>query len=142
MFSESLRILDSNTIDFMIDNLKQTIAEKDSQLAEKDNTITEKDNTIAEQASEITEKDNAIVNMSSEITEKDNAIANMSSEITEKDNTIANMSSEIAQLRAQLEKAQVQKNDEDKKQPHLSPHNEQLNAMPTSRLALGYNLSL
>ena len=94
MFSESLRILDSNTIDFMIDNLKQTIAEKDSQLAEKDNAITEKDNTIAEQATEITEKDNAI---------------------TEKDNTIAEQASEIAQLRAQLEKLQVQKNEEDKK---------------------------
>ena len=94
MFSESLRILDSNTIDFMIDNLKQTIAEKDSQLAEKDNAITEKDNTIAEQASEITEKDNAI---------------------NEKNNTIAEQASEIAQLRAQLEKLQVQKNEEDKK---------------------------
>ena len=46
MFSESLRILDSNTIDFMIDNLKQTIAEQASE-------ISENENTIAEQASEI-----------------------------------------------------------------------------------------
>ena len=128
MFSESLRILDSNTIDFMIDNLKQTIAEQASKITENENTIaeqaseiTEKDNTIAEQASEITEKDNTIAVQASEITEKDNTIAVQASEITEKDNTIAVQASEItekdleiAQLRAQLAKVQAQKSEKDK----------------------------
>ena len=42
MFSEALRILDRNTIDFMIDNLKQTIAEQDLEIAQKDFEIAQK----------------------------------------------------------------------------------------------------
>ena len=67
MFSESLRILDSNTIDFMIDNLKQTIAEKDSQLAEKDITIAEQDSQLAEKDSQLVEKDFEIAQLRAQL---------------------------------------------------------------------------
>ena len=53
MFSEALRILDSNTIDFMIDNLKQTIAEKDLEIAQQDFEIAQKDFEIAQKNFEI-----------------------------------------------------------------------------------------
>ena len=107
MFSESLRILDSNTIDFMIDNLKQTIAEKDDSIAEKDNTIAEKDNTIAEKDSQLAEKDITIAEQDSQLAEKDSQLAEKDSQLVEKD-------FEIAQLRAQLAKAQELKNENDK----------------------------
>lgn len=48
MFSEALRILDQNTIQFMIDDTKKQIVEKDAEIAEQENTIAEQGNTIAE----------------------------------------------------------------------------------------------
>ena len=53
MFSEALRILDRNTIDFMIDNLKQTIAEQDLEIAQKDFEIAQLDFEIAQKKFEI-----------------------------------------------------------------------------------------
>ena len=55
MFSEALKILDENTVHYMIEEMqkqidedKETIAEKDSVIAEKDSVIAEKDSVIAE----------------------------------------------------------------------------------------------
>lgn len=60
MFSEALAIMDKNTINLMIDDMKmqvqelnEIIMEKDSALAEKDNALAEKDNIIAEMATQI-----------------------------------------------------------------------------------------
>ncbi len=48
MYSEALAILDHNTELYMINELQNTIKEKETVIAELDNTILEKNNTIAE----------------------------------------------------------------------------------------------
>ena len=75
-FSEELKILDDNTVKYMIDQLEEEVKEQKAKLSEKDGLLSEKDATIAE-------KDGLLF---------------------EKDATIANKDSEIAKLRAELEK--------------------------------------
>lgn len=53
MFSESLLIADRNTINLMIDELRQDIAAKDVVISEKDVVISEKDAVISEKDAEI-----------------------------------------------------------------------------------------
>ena len=60
MFSETLRKLDENTVNYMIDELKKerdeavtALAEKDAALAEKDVALAEKDATVSEMSAEI-----------------------------------------------------------------------------------------
>ena len=65
MFSEALKIMDKNTVQYMVDEMQKDI---DKLAAERDNAITEKDTAIAEKDTAIAEKDTAIA-------EKDTAIA-------------------------------------------------------------------
>lgn len=39
MFSEELRILDNNTVKYMVDQLEEEIKEKDAMIADKESTI-------------------------------------------------------------------------------------------------------
>ena len=60
MFSDALKILDDNTVQYMIDEMQNTIndqkaqlSDKDSQLADKDSQLADKDSLINDQAAEI-----------------------------------------------------------------------------------------
>ncbi len=60
IFSEELKLLDQNTVQFMIDEMqqeidgcKQTITEKNQVIAEQDQAMTEKDQVIAKQDQEL-----------------------------------------------------------------------------------------
>ena len=48
MFLDALKILDENTVRYMIDEMKQEIDEKDAMLDEKDTMLEEEDGTIEE----------------------------------------------------------------------------------------------
>ena len=48
MYSEALLQMDRNTVNYMIEDMKKELSEKDNIIAEKDNTIAEKDARIAE----------------------------------------------------------------------------------------------
>ena len=60
LFSKELQILDENTVQYMMDEMQDTINEMQEQLGEKDNIIEEKDVMITEQNSVIADKDAAI----------------------------------------------------------------------------------
>ena len=49
MYSEELKILDDNTVDFMIDNLRQQVEEQKSELADKNAELADKDAELAKQ---------------------------------------------------------------------------------------------
>ena len=53
MFSEALRMLDQNTMKYMIDEMKQEIDEQKVALAEKDAALAEKDTALAQKDAEI-----------------------------------------------------------------------------------------
>lgn len=48
MFSEALKILDENTVHYMIEEMQKQIDEDKEAIAEKDSVIAEKDSAIAE----------------------------------------------------------------------------------------------
>ncbi len=52
-FSEELKILDDNTVKYMIDQLEEEVKEQKAKLSEKDGLLSEKDATIANKDSEI-----------------------------------------------------------------------------------------
>ena len=97
MFSEELKILDRNTVSYMIDEMqaeidkaKATIADNKAALAAKDAALADKDATIADNKAALAAKDAALA-------DKDAAIA-------DKDATIANNEMVIARLTAELKK--------------------------------------
>ena len=64
MFSEALRKLDENTVNYMIDELKKerdeavtALAEKDVALAEKNAALAERDATVSEMDAALSKKD-------------------------------------------------------------------------------------
>jgi hypothetical protein len=63
MWSEALHILDKNTERFMVDELREQVAEKDRELAAKDEKI-------CQQASILAEKDARIAELEAQLTTK------------------------------------------------------------------------
>ncbi len=52
-FSEELKILDDNTVKYMIDQLEEEVKEQKAKLSEKDATIANKDSEIAKLRAEL-----------------------------------------------------------------------------------------
>ena len=57
MFSDALKILDENTVQYMIDEMKQEIDEKDAMLDEKNAMLNEKDTMLDKKDAMLEEKD-------------------------------------------------------------------------------------
>lgn len=53
MYSEALRIMDENTVKYMIDELKAAISQKDAALFQKDAVLSQKDAEISQKEEEI-----------------------------------------------------------------------------------------
>ena len=56
IFSEELKMLDENTVQYMIDEMQETINNQKKMLLEQDNALVEKDTIIAEQDTALAEK--------------------------------------------------------------------------------------
>ena len=69
MFSEALRKLDENTVNYMIDELKKERDEAITALAEKDTALSEKDAALSEMNVALSEKDAVLSEMNAEIAE-------------------------------------------------------------------------
>ena len=96
MFSEALKILDENTVHYMIEEMQKQIDEDKEAIAEKDSAIAEKDSAIAEKDSAIAEKDSAIA-------EKDSVIAEKTVLLDKSKTELANALAEIDRLKKQLQ---------------------------------------
>lgn len=95
MFSEALRILDQNTLKYMIEELQKEMKEQKEQL---ETAIEEKDAFFVELAkkdAELTEKD-------VKLTEKDAKLAERDSELAKKDAALEARDNEIAELKRLL----------------------------------------
>lgn len=69
MYSEALAILDHNTELYMINELQNSIKERDAIIAEKDTAIAEKDSAIAENKAAIKAKDAMIATLQKQLEE-------------------------------------------------------------------------
>lgn len=95
MFSEALRILDQNTIKYMIDELEKDLEEKAAQIEEKEVVLREKAAEIREKEAVLKEKDAAIKEKDAALKERD---AKLEAATREKEAAFA----EIARLKAQV----------------------------------------
>ena len=66
-FSEELKILDDNTVKYMIDQLEEEVKEQKAKLSEKDATIAEKDGLLSEKDATIANKDSDIAQLRAEL---------------------------------------------------------------------------
>ena len=66
-FSEELKILDDNTVKYMIDQLEEEVKEQKAKLSEKDATIAEKDGLLSEKDATIANKDSEIAQLRAEL---------------------------------------------------------------------------
>ena len=60
MFSDALKILDNNTVQYMIDEMQNTINDQKAQLSDKDLQIADKDSQITDMHSQLADKDSQI----------------------------------------------------------------------------------
>ena len=81
MFSDALKILDNNTVQYMIDEMQNTIDDQKAQLSDKDSQLTD---------------------MHSQLADKDSQLTDMHSQIVDKDSQINDLAAEIAALKKQL----------------------------------------
>ena len=85
MFSEALRILDQNTIKYMIDELEKDLEEKEAVLREKAAEIKEKEAVLKEKDAAIKEKEAVIEEKDAVLKEKDAALKERDAALKERD---------------------------------------------------------
>ena len=67
MFSDALKILDNNTVQYMIDEMQNTINDQKAQLSDKDSQLADKDSQLTDMHSQLADKDSLINNQAAEI---------------------------------------------------------------------------
>ncbi|KPA16253.1 hypothetical protein MHK_003540 [Candidatus Magnetomorum sp. HK-1] len=82
---------------------KKKLTEKDNALAENKKKLTEKDNALAEKNNALAEKDNALAEKDNALAEKNNALAEKDNDLAEKDNALAEKDKIIEKLMQQLQ---------------------------------------
>ena len=109
MFSEALRILDQNTIKYMIDELEKDLEEKEAVLREKAAEIKEKEAVLKEKDAAIKEKEAVIEEKDAVLKEKDAALKERDAALKERDAKLEAATrekeaafAEIARLKAQV----------------------------------------
>ena len=70
MFSEALRKLDENTVNYMIDELKKERDEAVTALAEKNAALAERDATVSEMNATLSEKNDEIARLKAQLAER------------------------------------------------------------------------
>ena len=111
LFSEELRMLDRNTVKYMIEQQAEQLAKQAETIALKDEAIALKDEAIASATKQLTLKDEAIASATKQLTLKDETIALKDEAIASATEQLTTMSAENDDLKQQLAKA-LQKLDE------------------------------
>ena len=96
MDSKELRELDSNTVQYMIDQMQETINQKEAELGEKNKEI-------AAQATQLSQKDKELKDQASQLSQKDKELKDQASQLSQKDAQITQQESLIAELQSQIQ---------------------------------------
>ena len=109
MFSEALRIMDQNAIEYMVDELKEEMSRINSELEKKtseleklDFELSKKDSELLKKDSELSKKDSELSEKDSELSEKNSELSKKNSELLEKEHELQKQKAEIKMLRALL----------------------------------------
>ena len=117
MYSEALAILDRNTVEFMLDDMKKEaddlrvdlnkqearVAEMNAELSQMETELSEKDAVLSQKDAELFEKTVEISKKDAEISQKDAEISQKDAELSQKDAVLSQKDAEIARLKALLE---------------------------------------
>lgn len=104
MFSEALRVLDENTVKYMIEEMKQELNEKNHTLDQTWKELEEVTGELEEKDRELTKKSNELREKSKELTEKDKELTEKDKELTEKDKELADKRKELNEVKQELER--------------------------------------
>ena len=107
MFSEALRIMDENTVKYMIEEMAQEIEKQAQEKKEMAQEIKEKDNKLEEKDDIIKEKDN-------KLEEKDDIIKEKDNKLEEKDRVIEELEREIEELARKKEELDKKKKEQNR----------------------------
>lgn len=110
MYSEALEILDRNTVEFMLDDMKKEaddlrvdLNKQEARVAELGNELAEREAQVAGLDAELSEKEAEISQKEAEISQKEAEISQKDAEISQKDAELSEKDAEIARLKALLE---------------------------------------
>ena len=95
MYSEALRIMDANMVEYMVEQQKK-------ELRKQEKEIQKQKDEIAKQNSEIQQQNDKIVKQNHEIAKRNDEIAKQNHEIAKQNHEIENQKKEIQRLRALL----------------------------------------
>ena len=95
MFSEALRILDRNTVQYMVEQQQEQINQMQEQISHQSEQLEEKDEQISHQNEQLEEKDEQISHQNEQLEEKDEQISHQNEQIEK-------MLAEIAYLKKSL----------------------------------------
>lgn len=120
MYSEALAILDRNTVEFMLDDMKKEaddlrldlnkqearVAAMNAELSQMEDELSEKEARVAELGTELAEKEAQVQELDMKMNEVNAELSEKNAEISEKNAEISQKDAEIARLKALLEKRQ------------------------------------
>lgn len=121
MYSEALAILDRNTVEFMLDDMKKEaddlrldlnkqearVAAMNAELFQMEDELSEKEARVAELGTELAEKEAQVQELDMKMNEVNAELSEKNAEITQKNAEITQKDAEIARLKALLEKRQL-----------------------------------
>ena len=88
LFSEELKILDKNTVMYMIDEMQDTIDEQKAELSQKDEQLSQKDELLSWKDEQLSQKDTELTQKNEELEQKDRQILNQREQLREREREI------------------------------------------------------
>ena len=109
MYSEALEILDRNTVEFMLDDMKKEaddlrvdLNKMEAQVEELGAEISQKTAEISQMETELTEKELRVAELGTELAEREARVAGLDAELTQKDAEISQKDAELFQKDAEI----------------------------------------
>lgn len=110
MYSEALAILDRNTVEFMLDDMKKEaddlrvdLNKQEARVAEMNAELSQMETELSEKDAELSQKDAELFEKTVEISKKDAELSQKDAVLSQKDAELSQKDAEIARLKALLE---------------------------------------
>ncbi|HIR93644.1 MAG TPA: PD-(D/E)XK nuclease family transposase [Candidatus Egerieimonas intestinavium] len=107
MFSEELREMDRNTVQYMIDEMQEELDRKLDQLTQKDEQLQEKRKKLGEMDEQLREKDVQLQEKGNQLREKDVQLQEKDVQLQEKGNQLREKDVQLQERDAQLARQQA-----------------------------------
>lgn len=102
MYSEALAILDRNTVEFMLDDMKKEADDLRVDLNKMEAQVEELGAEISQKTAEIFQKTAEISQMETELNEKELRVAELGTELAEREARVAGLDAELTQKTAEI----------------------------------------